>query len=140
MSSTATPRAFSDSTRSRTSTRPSGSSALVGSSRTTSSGRATRATARPEPLLHALGEAADPVAGAVGQADQGQALAPLAGRHVDAGQPDVQVEHLGGGQPRLVAEQLGQVADARRGPRVGRRPAEQQHLAGVGPDQARAAS
>jgi hypothetical protein len=37
-SSTATPRAFSDRTMSRTSTRPSGSSALVGSSSTTSSG------------------------------------------------------------------------------------------------------
>ena len=67
----------------------------------------------PEPLLHALGEAADPVAGAVGEADQRQALAPFVGRDVDPGQPDVQVEHLGGGEPRLVAEELGQVADPR---------------------------
>ena len=41
-----------------------------------------------------------------------------------------------GGQPRLVAEELGQVPDGAAGPRVGRPPAEQQHLAGVGPDQA----
>ncbi len=47
LSSTATPCERSDSTRSRTSARPSGSSALVGSSSTTSSGRATSATARP---------------------------------------------------------------------------------------------
>ena len=36
---------------------------------------------QPEPLLHALGEAADPVAGAVGQADQRQALALLGAGH-----------------------------------------------------------
>ena len=90
----------------------------------------------PEPLLHALGEPADPVARAVGEADEGQALALLGGRDVDAGEPDVQVQHLGGGQPRLVAEQLGQVPDGAAGPRIGRPPAEQQHLAGVGPDEA----
>ena len=36
---------------------------------------------QPEPLLHALGEAADPVVGAVGQPDQRQALALLVGGH-----------------------------------------------------------
>ena len=40
---------------------------------------------QPEALLHALGEPADPVAGAVGEADQRQALAPLGGGHVGAG-------------------------------------------------------
>ena len=47
LSRTATPRCFSERTRSRTSARPTGSSALVGSSRITSSGRATSATASP---------------------------------------------------------------------------------------------
>ena len=36
---------------------------------------------QPEALLHALGEAAHPVAGAVGEADERQALAPLGGGH-----------------------------------------------------------
>ena len=51
------------------------------------------------------------VARAVGQADHGQALPTLGDGDVDAGEPDVQVQHLGCGEPRLVAEQLGQVPD-----------------------------
>ena len=52
------------------------------------------------------------------------------------GEPYVQGQHLGGGEPRLVAEELGQVADPGPGARVRRRPPEQQHLPRVGPDQA----
>ena len=48
----------------------------------------------------------------------------------------MQREHLGGGEPRLVPEELRQVADPGPGLRVPGRPSEQQHLAGVGPDQA----
>ena len=43
----------------RTSARPTGSSADVGSSRTTSAGAPEQRDAQPEPLLHALREAAD---------------------------------------------------------------------------------
>ena len=48
----------------------------------------------------------------------------------------MQGEQLGRRQPRLVAEQLGQVADAGPGRGVGGRAAEQQHLPGVGVDEA----
>ena len=89
-----------------------------------------------EALLHALGEPAHAVARPRGQADRAQALAAVLGRHVRAGEPDVQGEHLGGGEPRLVAEQLGEVADPRPGARIARGPAQQQDLAGVGADQA----
>lgn len=47
----------------------------------------------------------------------------------------MQLQHLGGAEPRLVAEQLGQVADAGAGGRVAGGLAEQHHLAGVGPHQ-----
>jgi hypothetical protein len=91
---------------------------------------------QPEPLLHALGEAAHPVAGTSGQAHQGQALSLLLGRDGDAGQADVQPQHLGGGEPRLVPEELRQVPDPGPRLRVARRPSQQQHLTGVGPDEA----
>ena len=64
-----------------------------------------------------------PIAGALGQADEGQAVALLLRGHVDARQPDVEGQHLGRAQPRLVAEELGQVADAGARGRVGRRAA-----------------
>jgi len=89
-----------------------------------------------EALLHALGEAAHPVVGAVGEADGGQALPPLLGWHRDTREADVQGQYLGGGEPRLVPEQLRQVADARSGVWIPGWSTEQQHLAGVGPDEA----
>ena len=72
---------------------------------------------QPEALLHALGEAAHPVAGPVGEADEAQALALLAVGHRGPRQPHVQGQHLGGGEPGLVAEQLREVPDA--GPGAG---------------------
>ena len=91
---------------------------------------------QPEALLHALREAAHAVAGPVGQAHQGQAVALLLRGHVDARQADVEDQHLGRAQPRLVPEELRQVADAGPGGRIGRRPPEEHHLARIGVDQA----
>jgi hypothetical protein len=68
---------------------------------------------QPEALLHPLREAAHAVAGAVAQAHQRQALALLARGHLDPRQPDVEGQHLGRAQPRLVPEELRQVPDAR---------------------------
>ena len=91
---------------------------------------------QPEALLHALREAADPIAGALGQAHERQAVALLLRGHVDPRQADVEGQHLGRAQPRLVPEELRQVADAGARGRVGRGPPEEHHLARVGADQA----
>ena len=48
-----------------------------------------------EPLLHALGEAAHPVARPVRQAHERQRLLPLVGRDVGTGEAHVQAQHLG---------------------------------------------
>ena len=61
-----------------------------------------------EPLLHPLGEAAGPVAVPSGQTDQRQHpvhLGATAGGR-QAREARVQVQHLPGGQPGLVAKQL----------------------------------
>ena len=93
---------------------------------------------QPEPLLHALREAADPVAGPVGQADERQArrAAPRLG-HADARPagragpaPRPRSATAGSGRARA-----GSRPGAAR-PRVGRPPAEQHHLAGVRAHQA----
>ena len=92
---------------------------------------------QPEPLLHALGEPADPVVGAVGQPDQGQAVALLVGRAPAPGRAG-----RAGRAPRPRSATAGS-GTARAGSRralrargsVGR-PAEQHHLAGVGAHQA----
>ena len=95
----------------------------------------------PQALLHPLGEAAGPVAVPPGQPDQRQHPVHLgaAARGRQAREARVQVQHLAGGQPGLVAEQLRQVPDppacvpvaqraAQHGPAPARRPgqAEQQ--------------
>ena len=86
----------------------------------------------PEPLLHPLGEAAGPVAGAVGEPGEPEDAVDL-GLAALGGQPAelrVQRQHLVRGQPGLVAEQLGQVADPPPRLAVADGPAE--HLAGPG--------
>ena len=78
------------------------------------SGVAEQRDTEPEPLLHALRERADRVVGAVGQPDQRERVVDgcrRARRRGIAGQLGVKAEHLAGMEPRLVAEQLGQVAD-----------------------------
>ena len=99
----------------RTSARPTGSSADVGSSSRTSSGSAEQGDAEAEALLHALRERPDQVVGPVGQPDGVERRVDLGRARPDdgrSGQRAVEREHLAGAQPRLVAEQLGQVADA----------------------------
>ena len=130
LSSTATPRALSESTMSRTSARPSGSSALVGSSRTTRSGPGHQRDRQAEPLLHALGEAAHAVARA-GRPDP-RAPARPAARRPGRRHPTRRTCRLStsvGREPGLVAEQLREVAHPLARARVGGRAAEQQHLA-----------
>ena len=68
----------------------------------------------PEPLLHALREAASAVAGAVGEPGEPEDaldLRPDGPWHGSPAELRVQRQHLVRGQPGLVAEQLGQVAD-----------------------------
>ena len=70
----------------RTSARPTGSSAEVGSSRMTRLGSTEQRHAQAEALLHALRERADDIVGAVGQADVARARprsAPAAARSAD---------------------------------------------------------
>ena len=66
---TVTPRSRAARMIWRTSVRPTGSRADVGSSRKTSSGRAEQGGAQPEPLLHPLRERPDRIVRPVGQAD-----------------------------------------------------------------------
>ena len=71
--------------------------------------------AQAKALLHALGEAADRVAGALREPDPVERLVDGGGvsadRHVR--EPGMQREDLPGSQPGLVPEELGQVADPR---------------------------
>ena len=76
-SSTATPRERSSSSSSRTVRRPAGSSALVGSSSSSSFGVADHRLRDPEPLLHALRHRADAPVGHLAEPDELQQLAPL---------------------------------------------------------------
>ena len=105
----------------RTSARPTGSSAEVGSSRIDQPRRAEQRDRQSEPLLHALREAADGIVRAVGQVDLGERRVDRGGAPTGAAAPPtdaqarVQLEHLASPQPRLVAEQLRQVADAAHG-------------------------
>ena len=90
-------------------------------------GLAEQRHAEPEPLLHALREAADRGRrrgrpGRPGRAPRRWRLAPARWRH--AGKLGVEAEDLAGAQPRLVAEQLGQVADPPPGGAIAERRAE----------------
>ena len=89
-------------------------------------GLAQERHAEPEPLLHALREAADRVVGPVGQPDELEGVvdgaAPRAAGGIRASSA-WSAQHLAGAQPRLVAEELGQVPDpapGRRGRRAAR--------------------
>ena len=95
LSSTATPRLRRSSTMSRTSTRPSGSSALVGSSSTTSSGRATRATASPRRCCMPLEKPPTRSPARSARPTSARHSRCSAARHVEPRQPDVQRQHLG---------------------------------------------
>jgi len=86
----------------------------------------------PEALLHPFREAAHAIAGAFGQAHEGQAVALRPRGHPDAGQTDVEGQHLASTQPRLVPEELRQVADAGARGRIGRGPPEEHHLSRLG--------
>ena len=123
---TVAPRSRAARTIARTSIRPTGSSADVGSSSRISSGSPSSATARPETLLHPLREAADRVVGAIGQTDMFERIADASadGRRRDSGEFGVEGEHLAGVEPRLVAEELGQVADPCPGRAIAERGAE----------------
>jgi hypothetical protein len=87
-------------------------------------GIAQQGGGKPEALLHALGEATGAVVGAgveAGEREDAVDLgSPGARRH--ARQRGVEREHLSGGQPGLIAEQLGQVADPAAGRPVAQRP------------------
>jgi hypothetical protein len=75
--------------------RPTGSSADVGSSRKTTAGSPSRATAQAEPLLHALGVAADAIAATLADArcvQRGIDLRSPGGTR-QAGQPAMGSEH-----------------------------------------------
>src|ERR1700694_4036948 len=81
--------------------------------------------AQPQPLLHSLGEAFDLVVRAVGQPDHVERelnfRLPFGARH--ARQLAMQPEHLARLHPALIAEQLGQIAQAPPGLQVAdRRP------------------
>ena len=69
---------------------------------------------------------------ALGEADHGERLALIGGRHGRSRQPHVQLDDLGRGEPRLVAEQLREIADPRARGGVAGGVTEQQHLARVG--------
>ena len=120
------PRAFASRTIDRTSSRPTGSSADVGSSSTTSCGISEERDAEPEALLHPLGEAGYAVGATRAQPDRRQGSVDLRRPAMprEAGQFTVQAEDLAGGQPRLIPEQLRQVADAPASLAVPQRPAE----------------
>jgi hypothetical protein len=69
-----------------------------------------------EPLLHPLGHVRDAAAEDVGEADEVEQLAPLAGSVPRAGEPLMQRQHLVRGAPGGKAEELGQVPErGRRG-------------------------
>src|SRR4029450_10431656 len=120
-SNTVPPPAASSRTSSRTSRRPTGSRAEVGSSSSTRGGRGSRARAGRRgggrALGAALGVAPHPLAPPPGQADPlqqlGDALGPLPG--ANAGQAAVEVEQLGPGGPLREPEGLGEVADPAAG-------------------------
>src|SRR5207302_9664188 len=87
--------------------------------------------AKAQALLHSLGEGANPIAGALGQAnrlERGPDLV-LPARPRQGRQLTVQGKYLGRREPALVAEQLGQVTDAAPGLQVSHRPAEKPALA-----------
>ena len=115
---------------------PTGSRAEVGSSRTTSAGAPSSATASPRRCCMPFEKRADGVVGPVGQADVAQRRvdrrpATPVRRRRPRDEPGVQLEHLPGAQPGLVAEQLGQVADPRRvAPIAERRPEHGARAAG----------
>src|SRR5712691_12938509 len=77
-------------------------------------GRAEERDAETEPLLHSLRERADAARSAVGEPDDRERVLDLALPRgpVEPRELAVQREHLARGEPRLITEQLGQVADA----------------------------
>ena len=77
MSSTEVPRRAQLLEQPRTVRRPTGSSALVGSSSSSSGGAPTSACAMPEALLHALRHLLDPALARVAEADQLEQLGAL---------------------------------------------------------------
>ena len=152
-SSTDTPRSRSSSSSRRTVRRPAGSSALVGSSSSSTRGLPTIACAIPSRCCMPLDIAPTRrVAASVRPTDSSSRRA-LAGAAVRAREPLVHAEQLVGGQPVGEAEQLGQVAERavrlrRAGGRAGEprlaagradqpaRDLDQRRLAGaVGPEQ-----
>ena len=131
--STATPRDRSASTMSRTSTRPSGSSALVGSSRTTRSGPVTSATASPRRCCMPLEKPPTRSPARSARPDEGQALAllPLRARRSRTG-------GRGGSPPRRRSATAGS-GTARAGSRRGRgRPGRRPVARGASPRRRRA--
>ena len=78
---------------------PSGSSPLVGSSRTRTCGVADQRGGEAEPLVHAEREAADPAVGRSRQLDQLEHLVDARAAHAGLGGDDAQV--VAGGAPRV---------------------------------------
>src|SRR5438552_11519237 len=95
-------------------------------------GAAKQSDAKPKPLLHPLGEPFDFVVRAIGQPDhlerEVDLRLPFGSRHT--GELAVQPEHLPCLHPALVAEQLGQVAEAPAGLQVANRRAQHPSLPG----------
>ena len=122
LSSTATPRPRSSVSRSRTMRRPTGSSALVGSSRSRSRGDPTSACAIPSRCCIPLDIAPTLTSRASASPTSSSSSARSVGAARGLGQGLVELDQLVGAQPVGKAEQLGEVADlpARRG-RAGRR-------------------
>ncbi len=93
--------------------RPAGSSALVGSSSSSSRGEPTSACAIPSRCCMPFDIASTRVAAADLQADELEQLVALAGAPVRVGEPLVQHEQLVRAEPVWEAKQLGQVAERR---------------------------
>src|SRR5258708_26506450 len=93
-------------------------------------GVAQQGGAQAEPLLHAFREGADSIVRAISQADRVERrpdlVLPTLARQ--RGQLAVQGQYLASGQPALIAEQLGQVAEVTPGLQVSDRTAEQPPL------------
>ena len=130
---TVAPRSRAARTIARTSVRPTGSSADVGSSRRTRSGSPRSATPSPSrcciPFENALtGSSARSTSPTRARASS-MAAARLRGR--DPGELGMETQDFAGMEPRLVAELLGQVADGRPRPAVAQRRAEDLARAGA---------
>jgi len=106
----------------------------------TRAGSAEERDPEAEALLHPLREPSDQVVRSIGEADEledvVEGLAALSPRQ--AHQVGMQIQDLAGLEPRLVAEELGQVADLAAGREVAERRVENLARASCRPERGRA--